>query len=139
MILYFGVFFVFFFNCTSQHVGSQFPDQGSNPCPLQWKHAILTAGRPKQSLTTCLYILMNKCIEWQVDTQEREERMVRAMLLNGQKEQGQCVRGGVGNEERQMQAGKTWQETRLSFGFCILFTKEMKLLVNVLIHNDSDG
>ena len=23
-----------------QRVGSQFPNQGSNPCPLRWKHRV---------------------------------------------------------------------------------------------------
>ena len=27
------------------HVGSQFPDQASNPCPLHWKSGVLTAGQ----------------------------------------------------------------------------------------------
>ena len=39
----------FFFGCTAQHVGSQFPDQGSNPCPLQWKCGVLTTGLPGNS------------------------------------------------------------------------------------------
>ena len=30
------------FGCTMQHGGSSFPNQGSNPCPLQWKHRVLT-------------------------------------------------------------------------------------------------
>ena len=29
--------FLFFFGRTSRHVASRFPDQGSNPVPLQWK------------------------------------------------------------------------------------------------------
>ena len=29
-----------------QHVGSQFPDQGSNQCPLHWKADFLTTGPP---------------------------------------------------------------------------------------------
>ena len=32
-----------------QHEGSQFPDQGSNLCPLQWKHRVLTTGPPGKS------------------------------------------------------------------------------------------
>ena len=45
-------FFVFFFSfgCARQHAGSQFPDQGSNPCPLHWEHdGILTTGPPGKS------------------------------------------------------------------------------------------
>ena len=36
----------FFF---SQHAGSLFPDQGSNPCSLQRKRRVLTAGPPGNS------------------------------------------------------------------------------------------
>ena len=43
-------FFFFLFGCAVQHAGSQFPDQGSNPCPLQWKHRVLTIGPPANSL-----------------------------------------------------------------------------------------
>ena len=32
-----------------QHVGSQFPNQGSNLCPLQWKRGVLTTGPPGKS------------------------------------------------------------------------------------------
>ena len=31
--------FIYFFGCTEQHVASEFPDQGSNPCYLQWKQS----------------------------------------------------------------------------------------------------
>ena len=34
----------FFFGRTEQHVEYQFPKHRSNPCPLQWKHRVLTAG-----------------------------------------------------------------------------------------------
>ena len=34
----------FLFDCAGQHVGSSFPDQGSNPCSLQWKRGVLTTG-----------------------------------------------------------------------------------------------
>ena len=34
----------------TRHVGSWFPDQGSNPHPLQWKRGVLTAGLPGKSL-----------------------------------------------------------------------------------------
>ena len=46
-------FFSFFkktFGCTTQHAGSQFPDQGSNPHPLQWNRGLLTTGPPGKSL-----------------------------------------------------------------------------------------
>ena len=39
--------FVFFLFChTAQLAGSYFPDQGSNPCLLQWKCRVLTTGPP---------------------------------------------------------------------------------------------
>ena len=31
-----------------QHADSQFPDQGSYPCPLQWKCRVLTIGLPEK-------------------------------------------------------------------------------------------
>ena len=33
---------VLIFGCTTQHVGSQFPDEGLNLAPLQWKLGVLT-------------------------------------------------------------------------------------------------
>ena len=36
---------------TQQHAGSWFSDQGLNPCPLQWKHGVLTTGPPHKSLS----------------------------------------------------------------------------------------
>ena len=33
---------IIIFGCTMQHGRSSFPNQGSNPCPLQWKHGVLT-------------------------------------------------------------------------------------------------
>ena len=46
-------FFPFF---GGEHVGSQFPDQGSNSCPLKWKHGVLTTGPPGNSLYFLFYI-----------------------------------------------------------------------------------
>ena len=34
--------------------GSQFPDQGLNLCPLQWKHEVLTSGTSGKPLTQCI-------------------------------------------------------------------------------------
>ena len=45
---------VFVFWHATQHVGSEFPDQGLNLRPLQWKHQILTTGSPGKS-PCCLY------------------------------------------------------------------------------------
>ena len=38
-----------FFGGGGWHAGSQFPHQGSNPCPLQWKRRVLTTGPPGKS------------------------------------------------------------------------------------------
>ena len=48
-VLLFFFYFLFFFCCTGQHVGSQFPNQGLNPRPLQWKHRDLTTALPGKS------------------------------------------------------------------------------------------
>ena len=37
------------FSRTVWHTGSQFPDQGLNSCPLQWKNRFLTTGPPEKS------------------------------------------------------------------------------------------
>ena len=42
------LFFFFFSGCPAGHVVSYFPDQGSNPHPLQWKHRFLTIGPPRE-------------------------------------------------------------------------------------------
>ena len=44
-----GIFFFFCLGRTAWHVGSYFPDQAWNPCPLQWKCKVLTAGLPGNS------------------------------------------------------------------------------------------
>ena len=41
-----GSFFFLFFG----HVGSYFPNQGLNLCPLHWKLRVLTSGPPGKSL-----------------------------------------------------------------------------------------
>ena len=42
--------FFFFLECITQHVGSQFLNQGLNPCPQNWKHGVLTTGHSGKSL-----------------------------------------------------------------------------------------
>ena len=40
------------------HVRSWFPDRGWNPCPLQWKHEVLSSGPPgKSTMITCLLLV----------------------------------------------------------------------------------
>ena len=39
----------FSFGHTVELVGSSFPDQGLNPCPLHWKRGVLTSGMPGKS------------------------------------------------------------------------------------------
>ena len=48
--VFFFFFLSFFFCCPVQHVGSYFPYQGSNLCPLHWKRGLLTTGPPGKSL-----------------------------------------------------------------------------------------
>ena len=48
-IVFWFSFFKKSFGCTLGHVGSYFPDYGSNPCPLYWKHRVLTTGLPGMS------------------------------------------------------------------------------------------
>ena len=44
-------FLSFFFGCAVPRVGcQQFPKQGMNPHPLQWKCRVLTTGPPRNSL-----------------------------------------------------------------------------------------
>ena len=46
-------FFFFFWLC---HLGTLFPNQGSNPCPLHWKHGVLTTGLPGKSLNHATFL-----------------------------------------------------------------------------------
>ena len=50
---------VFFFIAlaTLQHVGSQLPNQGLNPCPLDWKLRVLTTGLPGKSPRSFILII----------------------------------------------------------------------------------
>ena len=50
-----GGFFLCFFCCTLCHTGSLFPDQGSNPCPLQRGCGVLTTGLPGKSQVNFFY------------------------------------------------------------------------------------
>ena len=43
------IFISYFFGCVVQQAESQFPDQGLNSCPLQWKYRVLTTGLPGKS------------------------------------------------------------------------------------------
>ena len=49
----------------TRHVGSSFPDLGSNPCPLQWKQGVLTTGPPGKS-PVIVFIVENKTREFTV-------------------------------------------------------------------------
>ena len=49
--------FVLFFSAALPSIwGLKFPDQGLNPCPLQWKHDVLTTEPPGKSQTYVLSI-----------------------------------------------------------------------------------
>ena len=43
--------FIYVFDLTTLHVGSYFPNQGSNLCPLQQKNRLWTTGPPGTSLS----------------------------------------------------------------------------------------
>ena len=45
----FQTLMLFYFDCALECVGSSFPNQALNPCPLQWKLRILTIGLPGKS------------------------------------------------------------------------------------------
>ena len=47
------VSFFFSFGHAAWHVGT-YPNQGLNPCPLQWEHGVLTTGLPGKSRGDCL-------------------------------------------------------------------------------------
>ena len=51
---------VFFSPHTAQHVGFQFPYQGVNPHPLQWKLRVLTTGPPGKSFIMAFFFLTGK-------------------------------------------------------------------------------
>ena len=57
--LCFGFVF-YFYGCTPQHVGSWFPNQGWNLCPLQWKHGALTSGPNHQGGPSKVISLITK-------------------------------------------------------------------------------
>ena len=42
------------FGLAMRHVGSQLPNQGSNPCPRHWELGVLTTRQQGKSLTTVL-------------------------------------------------------------------------------------
>ena len=50
-----NTFFFFFRGCAARHVGILVPDQGLNPCLLQWKLRVLTTRLPGKSLV-CLFL-----------------------------------------------------------------------------------
>ena len=64
LFIYLFIFkFYYIFGHTVWHAWSYFPDQGSNPCPLQWTCRILTTGLPGNSLH--LTFLLNQ-IYWRL-------------------------------------------------------------------------
>ena len=57
-------FFFFFFGHAIHHVGSYFPDQGSNRCPVQWKHRLLTTGLPGNSQERIIFVRHLLCTNY---------------------------------------------------------------------------
>ena len=43
------------------HAGYYFPDQGSNPCSLHWKHGVLTTGPSSGKSPHIMYLKKNFC------------------------------------------------------------------------------
>ena len=56
-------FFFFFFGYLAQVVRSQVPHQGSNPCPLRWKHEVLTTQQSGKSLATLCFTGVNSTLD----------------------------------------------------------------------------
>ena len=52
-----------FFGHTLLHAGSQFPDQGSNLCPLHWEHRVLTTGPPGKSQSQTFLVMSFKSLK----------------------------------------------------------------------------
>ena len=55
------ILFFFFFGHNTGHVGSSFPDQGLNPCPLQWMHRVLTTAQPGKPPTS-YFLSQRECV-----------------------------------------------------------------------------
>ena len=51
--------YLFIFGHAVPHAGSQFPDQGLNQRPLQWKHRVLTTGLPGKFHLYSTYIFIH--------------------------------------------------------------------------------
>ena len=57
VVSFFFFFLHLFFGHSIWHVGAKFPDQGSNPCPPQWKcGVVLTTGPPGKFLRQFLKV-----------------------------------------------------------------------------------
>ena len=64
---------------TSKHVGTCFPNQGSNLCRLQWKYGVLTTGPPGKSHTT-IFIL--NVLTYSRRTKGHQRAKERKSLIN---------------------------------------------------------
>ena len=55
----------FLFGYTVWPVGSYFPDQGLNPCPLQWKHGLPAIGSPRKAIYHVFFIhsSIDECLD----------------------------------------------------------------------------
>ena len=60
-ILMYFMHILFLVGCTARHVGSQFPNQGLNSCPLHWKHGVLTTVPPGKYTTFLNSFIFGKC------------------------------------------------------------------------------
>ena len=73
------------FRHTERHVGSYFPDQGKNLCPLQWKYGILTTGLPQKSL---MRIFKSVCLEMTPHLGPQNLELERAATSRWRKAEG---------------------------------------------------
>ena len=65
---YFVCFFLFVFATLHGIWDPKFPDQGVNPCPLQWKRGVPTTGLPGKSLYSIFCKNLNEKRIWKIDT-----------------------------------------------------------------------
>ena len=75
-----------FFGHFTWPVGSWFPAQGSNPCPLHCKHGVLTTGLPEKSLIEYFKISkLHSCHHHFTLTVSRRSQFSNALAVQAEK------------------------------------------------------
>ena len=75
-ISFISFFFFFLFLAVPRGLReSQFPNQGSNSCPVQWKCGVLTTGLPGNSLYFCIILTSNWKLKFKNTTYNSIENM----------------------------------------------------------------